>query len=58
MWIEIQPKDAPKETLLFGAGGIVALSPGALGSVLVFDTGAELEVEDSYSVLREKLRAI
>lgn len=57
MWIEVQPKDAPRETLLFGAGGIIAISPGAFGSVLVFSNGQELEVEDVYSALREKLSA-
>lgn len=57
MWIEVKPKNAPRETLLFGTGGIVAISPGAFGSVLVFSGGHEMDVEDSYSALREKLSA-
>lgn len=57
MWIEIKPKGAPKELLLFGPGGIIAVSPGAIGSVLVFSGGHELDVEDGYATLREKLSA-
>ncbi len=55
MWIEVQPRNAPKETLLFGPGGIIAISPGAFGSVLVFSNGTELVVEDAYSVIRDNL---
>ena len=55
MWIEVQPPNAPKETMWFGAGGVIAVSPGAVGSVLVFGEGREMDVEDDYSALKAKL---
>lgn len=58
MWIEVNPADAPAETLLFGPGGVVAISPGALGAVLVFSNGHELAVEDAYAALRDKLATL
>ena len=55
MWIEVQPPNAPTETMWFGAGGVIAVSPGAVGSVLVFGEGREMDVEDDYSALKAKL---
>lgn len=49
MWMELKIVDAPKETFWFGPGGVIAISPAAFGTILVFDQGKELCVEDDYS---------
>lgn len=58
MWIEVSPVESPREILWFGSGGVVAVSPGAIGSILVFSNGSELSVTDGYSNFTASLNAL
>ena len=55
MWIEVKLTDSPREMLWFGPGGVIAVSPGVIGTLLVFSQGQEMTVDNDYSWIKAML---